>query len=1184
MANKSKIVTIPLVGDLNLSQNKLDTIPIGDSGYLENDGVIYGNTLAPIFQSKSDNDAEYYTKDGERVEITNHNIVIDNDEKMSFSHYQLKEEKLPVRDLLSYESGAYTRADESSLYVKVHNADDEHSFDFSDNHIASVLTARSIYNVGAIVLYINTNRKYILSYWDATGQLAYKQLPWTEVNTPLLTWHKKTDSLYFISAFSDSGADFQGTAYSYGLTADGQNSEFKSLAFFPSSDSTETVSTSVSYYYKDFLRNVYQEPIATSEPIEGTQDPNMVINQRYTLAMPSDVNWVNPCGIEIKIYYTSAMKKEVVSGLETFMGSSFQEILETDISSLTEDSITDLPYLYDITTNQYSNFGNYYMQNDRNFTVLAGSTWLDRALDTLSITSKINGRVRTTLNIPGGQRFRGWTPNNVPPLLYMDGMNTDKKAAGFLWADVRWTSAGTIQHKRFKLFPQNNPDGDGRYHKGWDYTAIYKPDIDEVVTEETRTLITATKNSEIPVYSLITPNAFLDDGTLICTKVPANVDDDTHFRTGKFSFVAAVDSYEEDVSAWFVHFNTPTASSLYLGMAEDTSHAYPYSFISRTISIDKNFFRYALHTKGFEPLDASEIKADETVIMYDSGFGKITANSGYYTGSGSLSNGSLYQAGNYRVLYNNNIISNISYGNGDNIGTLLCDWNIIDEILSINSDGIVIRDSFGNVIKYSDELIPNSGKPEYKIINDRFIVLNTISYYNCYDLKNRQKLHYASDYNNRFLMGYQPFDSFRVGPDNNYMFERNTLIETAIEGSAQNANYEITNSPISSYKLEPEVIANVWMRTNPIMLKSETTQAVDIYFSMNAATAVYFTSYVNGVYVRDPSLESAYLPLGVVYNPNIFTKIIETYLLDAFAVNEKNKTAYPLNKYNGQLFLSYKMLNGLENAENMFCIQTLVYMISQDKIWEVYYDNGSLSNLQAIAPIKGLKYLGCLPTAAIFWSPKDRTFWSFTGDAILRKIIQANEISTIYGSWYDTATQYLYVGTNIGLLCLNDVNNFLLRDLKKVTDMWFFDTYSILKNVTGTLADPIKNDWKISFIPGVLNVDSYMHLTTKWFGSTENYKTRFDCIYFRISKPDLDVTPKFTITSTTMTDISTESDTKTIEPTFDEDTDTAYIRYQQPYQRAVATKYTINTNCPLISWSIGFEPLDENGSLSTINI
>lgn len=1183
MANKSKIVTTPLVGDLNLSQNKLDTIPIGDSGYLRNDGVIYGNTLSPIYQSMSNYDAEYYTKDGQRVEITNHNLVIDNDEKMSFNHFQLKEEKLPVNDLLSYEGGAYTRADESSLYIKVHNADDEHSFDFSDYNIASVLTARSIYNVGAIVLYINTNRKYILSYWDATGQLAFKQLSWTEVNTPLLTWFEKADNLYFISAFSDSGADFQGSANSYGLTTDGQNSEFKALAFFPKSESTETVSTSVSYYYKDFLRNLYQEPIATSEPIEGTQDQNMVINQKYTLAMPSDINWENPCGIEIKIYYTSAMKKTVESGVATFTGSSFQEILETDITSLTEDYIDDFQNAYNVNTTQYSNFGNYYMQNDRNFTVMAGDTWLDRALDKVTVESKINGRIRTAVIVPG-HTIPGWAPNNIPPLLYMDGMNTDKKAAGFLWADVKWTSAGVEQHKRFKLFPQSTSDVEG-FHEGWDYTALYKPDIDEAVTEETRMLITATKVSTIPIHTLINPNAFLDDGTLICTKVPANVTDDTHFETGKFSFTATIDSIEETASAWFVNFNTPASSSIYLSLAEDTSHAYPYSFISRTISIDKNFFRYVLHTKGFEPADATETKADETVIMYDSGFGKMIVNPGYYTGNGSLSNGSLYQAGNYRVLYNNNIVSNISYGNGDSIGTLLCDWNIIDEVLSINSDGIVIRDSFGNVIKYSDELIPNNGKPEYKVINDRFIVINTTSYYNCYDLKNRQKLHYASDYNNRFLMGYQPFGSFIIGQDNNNMFERNTLIETAIEGSAQNANYEITNNPISSYKLEPEVIANVWMRTNPFMLKSETTQAIDIYFSMNAATAVYFTSYINGVYVREPALESAYLPLGVVYNPNIFTKIIETYLLDAFAVNEKNKTAYPLNKYNGQLFLSYKMLNGLENAENMFCIQTLIYMISQDKIWEVYYDNGTLSNLQAIAPIKGLKYLGCLPTAAIFWSPKDRTFWSFTGDAILRKIIQANEISTIYGSWYDTTTQYLYVGTNIGLLCLNDVNNFLLKDLKKVTDMWFFDTYSILKNVTGTVAEPIKNDWKISFIPSVLNEDAYMHLTTKWFGSTENYKTRFDCIYFRLAKPELNVTPKFTISSNVMTDMGFETDIKSVNPvTFDELTNTAYIRWQPKYQTAVSMSFEITTNCPIISWSIGNTPLDEMAQISVINI
>jgi hypothetical protein len=150
--------------------------------------------------------------------------------------------------------------------------------------------------------------------------------------------------------------------------------------------------------------------------------------------------------------------------------------------------------------------------------------------------------------------------------------------------------------------------------------------------------------------------------------------------------------------------------------------------------------------------------------------------------------------------------------------------------------------------------------------------------------------------------------------------------------------------------------------------------------------------------------------------------------------------------------------------------------------------------------------------------------------------------------------------------------------------MWFFDDYFIAKNTRHTVEGDETDDWKIAYEPTVLDVDNDMHLETKWYGSTENYKSRFDCIYFRVAKPVGDVTPKFSITSTTLTDISTESDTKTIEPTFDERTNTAYIRYQPKYQVAVSMKFTINTNCPLVSWSIGYTPLEEIAQIGMIQI
>jgi hypothetical protein len=476
--------------------------------------------------------------------------------------------------------------------------------------------------------------------------------------------------------------------------------------------------------------------------------------------------------------------------------------------------------------------------------------------------------------------------------------------------------------------------------------------------------------------------------------------------------------------------------------------------------------------------------------------------------------------------------------------------------------------------------------PPYTVILDRFIVINTTSYYNCYDIKTGSKLHYASDYNNRFLMGIECYDYLKQNSTNDEMFEKNDLIQT-ISGSNQNGNYQITNDPISSYSVAPEVLENMWMVTNPFMLKCEdATQAIDIYLGFQNVTATYFTSYKNGAFIRDTALDLAYMSTDTLYNPNIFTRYIHTFNFNDMIINSATNTAYPLNKYNGQMFLSYQLTSGIENADNVFVVQTLIYYISDNKIWEAYYDNGVLSNVQAIAAIKGLQYLGCLPTEAIFWSPLDRTFWSFAGDAILRKVIQANDISNILGSWYNEGTQELFVATNKGLLCLNNICNYMLTDFTNVSDMWFFDNYFIAKNTIHTTEGDETDDYKLAYEHSVLPTnDSYMHLTTKWFGSTENYKTRFDCIYFRLAKPEGSVTPKFTISSNVMTDMGFETDVKQVNPvTFDELTDTAYIRWQPKYQTAVSMSFEITTNCPIISWSIGNTPLDEMAQISVINI
>ena len=89
-------------------------------------------------------------------------------------------------------------------------------------------------------------------------------------------------------------------------------------------------------------------------------------------------------------------------------------------------------------------------------------------------------------------------------------------------------------------------------------------------------------------------------------------------------------------------------------------------------------------------------------------------------------------------------------------------------------------------------------------------------------------------------MGIECYDYLKQGTQNDEMFSLNTLTESIL-GSNQNGNYQITNEPISSYSVAPEQVSNMWINSNPFMLKSETTQAIDIYagFSEYSSNILY---------------------------------------------------------------------------------------------------------------------------------------------------------------------------------------------------------------------------------------------------------------------------------------------------------------------------------------------------------
>lgn len=676
-------------------------------------------------------------------------------------------------------------------------------------------------------------------------------------------------------------------------------------------------------------------------------------------------------------------------------------------------------------------------------------------------------------------------------------------------------------------------------------------------------------------------DAILDNGQFITLKtLPYN--DENVLEQGAYCFTGTFNRVENNIA----YYDVDTSKKILLAQQENKAAAYPYYYDSQVKSLGYNYFRDSLITKGAD---------DETLthILYDTSSDNVILNPGYNSESKTNGKGGVASLYNWRILYNNNYISAISYSEETNkIGTLLTDWNNISKILFVSEDDIYFVNNYNKVVHI---WVEETNDIPYSFVEDRFIIVNTTSYFNCYDTVNDVQLHYASDYNNRFQEGVVINDALIQNNTNTEYLQEST--QNIIDASAQNANYEMTNDSIVGLTLAAEVLTNVLVKDYN-KIKSETNSTgVDYYRGIDSTTAQYDLSYKNGVEYKNTLLESAVYPTDTpVYNPNIFTTYIKTYNQRDMVLNKATSTAYPLMKYNGQVYLAYLLTAGLENAEVIFAIQTLHYMVSNGFIYEIYYNGSDIDTYQAIMPCKGLVYLGCLPTEALFWNPLDRCVYSFAGDAVMRKAYQWNDVEEINGTWYNPATQELFISTNLGLLCISNQYQYLLDDLTETSNIVFYDSHFIIQDEVDVLvkyeADSTTNQpigsGSTVVLPG-MPVTPIYHGTLKYqtdYLGNNALKSNFDCLYLRVFK--VNEQPGYVkVKSTTVTDMGVETDEQEYEITnesWDALTDSIYLRYQPQYQKACAISFEVESTNPIICHELGYTQLDEIPAISAVNI
>lgn len=477
------------------------------------------------------------------------------------------------------------------------------------------------------------------------------------------------------------------------------------------------------------------------------------------------------------------------------------------------------------------------------------------------------------------------------------------------------------------------------------------------------------------------------------------------------------------------------------------------------------------------------------------------------------------------------LVNGISYSETPNsMGTLLVPWTSIDDDCYVVADDtqVIYRDAYNNWWRISIE----EGVELSALLDDRYIIVNTTSFWNCYDSGYSRKFHYATDYNARGLFGTNV--ATYMSGDQYY---------SRLTANAINAAYNIQPRLAVTSLILPYVgrvrvsVSDKFEAIHSVCPEDADVQGIDVYYGATSgeeeawpSCKYQYTVYPynvqtsNKVFSLEGSTYSISTTTNALASPNIFTQIINNPG-NRDSVKENNNyytLVYIIN--NSLPIFAYSIASEALNVDAFFCIQGQFYAVIQDKIYSVVYSNGIISEQDAIVDIRGLQFVGSNPQIAFFWSESQRAFYSFTGDAILTRIYDASNLSYLlekpHDFFYDESSQTIFCPTNAGLLCFGPKNHYLIPEYNKVSLV-----QTSVDGVTHITNDGITDN--IVYYPKEGYDVMPIELETDWFGSTNetvNIIDRWQLVLYDISETNPKVSVK--VGTRCLNDISATSEEK----------------------------------------------------------
>lgn len=688
------------------------------------------------------------------------------------------------------------------------------------------------------------------------------------------------------------------------------------------------------------------------------------------------------------------------------------------------------------------------------------------------------------------------------------------------------------------------------------------------------------------------PNVTLDDGTFVYAGALL----ERHVWP-----ISAIFSFQGRVTAMT---SGDTFRFIATGFYDTGAASVPGCTLSTTIDIGPCYYRTVVSMSNGTNSVAGTVVGMQ--VLYDSAAGQSFVDAGGLSadttsGSGWLgakfynSQGSIADSGEgkWRYLYNSGgLLSGLSYGENDYIGTLLTEWNSVADDKYVYSDETHLgwHSTDGKWYEITEHV--NETNAEISIIFDRYIIVPTNGFWNCYDIERGTPLHYATDFNNRCLPGVS---QQKYGAATAWSYANAASTGYALSKlftSGINSMYEVSGVAITSLQVSPQPYINIATGYETfVWCKADSTyqpQRIEVFagINTNATSAEYQYSVIfygtTSITLKDPNLVGLNSPVAIMaatyYSPNIFTEFIHTYNNKDLIKN--GHYGYPIVYNETTPILSYSSGKQISNVDAVFVIQSQFYALIGGKIVSIVYDDYTVIGIDAIIDISGMKYLGYLPTKAYFWSPANKSLYSFTGDANLSMEMEANAIGEVYETFYSTQKEALFIATDKGVYVISDIQQYHI-DTGVVKNIWFInDGYFIAEDIENKLTYysyeksliPVAENEKIVRVPVVAE--------TKYYGPGNGQQVVIDKVSVQFRSDFLEEGDIY-FSCSTLTDTGFKSEEKKMHINaneIDKLTNSFIVNYSPKWQKGQGFKAKIVSDFPIARITESITELAENTS------